>query len=325
MTQSLLQFMQASDGATLRSVYPLDETSGTTVTDVVGGYHGSLTGISFSTAFPTNPRRISGSYSFGGNDFIDLTPCIAGQSYSSWAINFWIRTNQASSTIFQIGPKSGSVMEIRLYDGFIDITGGYQILRSIQLCNNNQGHHVLVRVYGNLSILYVDGILQGSTTQKAARPLTGGLFAGGTISSANDVTNDFSGYLSYIGVYTDYSVNNRLDYYKAGWYDLDDPPALYKPDVLHPWLDAVYGGPSRVRGTVTRLGSPGPYKTRLFRRSDGLKVRELASASDGAYDFKGVANLDNGYFVVAHDNPSESPLNAAIADLVTSTVMLDES
>lgn len=77
-----------------------------------------------------------------------------------------------------------------------------------------------------------------------------------------------------------------------------------------------YGGSHRITGTVTELGVPGSYKVRLFSRTNGLLLRQTLSASDGAYTFNYIANIPNGYFVVAHDH-TEPLNNAAIADLIT--------
>lgn len=76
------------------------------------------------------------------------------------------------------------------------------------------------------------------------------------------------------------------------------------------------GGRQRVRGTITELGVPGPYRVRLFDRRTGRLLRETWSAADGAYQFAGIAYRPQGYVVVAHDRGAD-PLNAAIADLVT--------
>lgn len=80
--------------------------------------------------------------------------------------------------------------------------------------------------------------------------------------------------------------------------------------------DAMDGGYHRVRGTVTEIGVAGPYRVRLFDRLTARCIRETWSAADGSYSFPYIAYRDKGYVVVAHDH-GDSPLNAAIADLVT--------
>lgn len=76
------------------------------------------------------------------------------------------------------------------------------------------------------------------------------------------------------------------------------------------------GGWHRITGTVTELGAVGAYRVRLFDRKTALCIRETWSAADGVYAFEHLAYQANGYFAVAFDHGA-SPLNAAIADLIT--------
>lgn len=77
-----------------------------------------------------------------------------------------------------------------------------------------------------------------------------------------------------------------------------------------------YGGAYRIAGTVNELGVNGSYRVRLYKRQNGEVIAETWSASNGSYAFNYLANISNGYFVVAHDHTT--PLNnAAIADLIT--------
>lgn len=77
-----------------------------------------------------------------------------------------------------------------------------------------------------------------------------------------------------------------------------------------------FGGLHRITGTVTELGAAGAYRVRLFDRRTALCIRETWSATNGAYSFTNMAYQPNGYFAVAFDHGA-SPLNAAIADLIT--------
>lgn len=83
-----------------------------------------------------------------------------------------------------------------------------------------------------------------------------------------------------------------------------------------PSVDLEHGGNYQITGTVTELGLAGRYRVRLFDRRSARCIRETWSASDGTYSFPYIAYRANGYFVVAYDHGG-SPLNAAIADLVT--------
>ncbi len=92
------------------------------------------------------------------------------------------------------------------------------------------------------------------------------------------------------------------------------PIEPYKPTILTPYFD---GGRYRIIGTVTELGLAGRYRVRLFDRYTGRHIAQTWSdAASGAYTFSGIAYRANGYFVVAYDH-GDTPLNAAIADLVT--------
>lgn len=75
-------------------------------------------------------------------------------------------------------------------------------------------------------------------------------------------------------------------------------------------------GQHRITGTVTELGAPGVYRVRLFNRLTAKCLRETWSSADGSYVFNHLANQPNGYFAIAFDHGA-SPLNAAIADLIT--------
>jgi hypothetical protein len=80
--------------------------------------------------------------------------------------------------------------------------------------------------------------------------------------------------------------------------------------------DLYDSGAYRITGTVDELGVAGSYRVRLFDRYSGRLMRETWSDANGAYSFSSIAYRNQGYFVVAYDHGG-SPLNAAIADLVT--------
>lgn len=80
--------------------------------------------------------------------------------------------------------------------------------------------------------------------------------------------------------------------------------------------DLEDGGAYQITGTVTELGTSGPYRVSLFDRSSKRCIRETWSATDGSYLFPYIAYRVKGYFAVAYDHGA-SPLNAAIADFIT--------
>lgn len=86
------------------------------------------------------------------------------------------------------------------------------------------------------------------------------------------------------------------------------------------WVTAntVDGGAYRISGTASRQGQAGVYRVALFERSTLRLVRLTKSAANGSYLFDNLKVRPNGYFAVEFDDPlAESPLNAAIADLIT--------
>ena len=80
--------------------------------------------------------------------------------------------------------------------------------------------------------------------------------------------------------------------------------------------DMEDGGGYRIASTITKLGVLGAYRVRLFERLRGRLLRQTWSDSAGNYLFDYIPYRPLGYFVVAFDHGG-SPVNAAIADLVT--------
>jgi hypothetical protein len=76
----------------------------------------------------------------------------------------------------------------------------------------------------------------------------------------------------------------------------------------------------RITNVVSRLGIVGEYQVRLYNRASGELVSEMSSGADGSYAFNDLEYIENGYFVVAFDH-TESPVNAAISDLLTPVPM----
>lgn len=60
-------------------------------------------------------------------------------------------------------------------------------------------------------------------------------------------------------------------------------------------------GNGTISGTVTIENIPGSRKVRLFRKQDGMLIRETWSAANGAYIFERI-DPNWEYFVVAHDH-----------------------
>ena len=79
--------------------------------------------------------------------------------------------------------------------------------------------------------------------------------------------------------------------------------------------DSVHGGLGIISGTVKESGTPAlpvVRRVRLYRKLDGLLVRDTWSSADGTYQFRGVALQD--YYVVAFDHTGN--FNAVIKDSI---------
>lgn len=80
------------------------------------------------------------------------------------------------------------------------------------------------------------------------------------------------------------------------------------------WLwETQTTGSGTISGIVTIENIPGSRKVRLYRKHDGMLLREMWSAANGAYSF---SNLDPNweYFVVAHDHLRVH--NAVVSDMI---------
>jgi hypothetical protein len=82
-------------------------------------------------------------------------------------------------------------------------------------------------------------------------------------------------------------------------------------------LDQEYGGYYQIRGVIDRQGVYGPYRFTLLDSVSGLFVRRGHSDKNGEFLIRYIAYRFRGYTIYADDHHSGSPMNAAIADLVT--------
>jgi len=75
-------------------------------------------------------------------------------------------------------------------------------------------------------------------------------------------------------------------------------------------------GNYRITGTIDELGTPGPYRVRLYLRYNGQLIRARMSSPDGTWSFDWIPYREAGYFVTGHDH-SDPLRHAAIVDYIT--------
>ena len=78
--------------------------------------------------------------------------------------------------------------------------------------------------------------------------------------------------------------------------------------------ETVTTGSGTISGTVTIENIPGSRRVRLYRKHDGMLIRETWSAPNGAYSFPRI-DPNWEYFVVAHDHLRV--YNGVIQDMLT--------
>ncbi len=175
----------------------------------------------------------------------------------------------------------------------------------------NSWFHFAISKSGATTFIFIDGTQRASGTLSYITDLTNICYIG---KSSNVNNYYFTGYMDEIRItkgIARYSAN-----FTAPSAAFDDPTpgtgTLHSASLRQDLYD---GGLYRIRGIVTEMDVPGAYRVRLFDRQSGRCLRQLQSAADGTYAFNYLAYRPQGYFAVAYD-AGESPLNAAIADLI---------
>jgi hypothetical protein len=86
--------------------------------------------------------------------------------------------------------------------------------------------------------------------------------------------------------------------------------------------DRDHGGDGRIAGTVKEAGSPLDLpvhrRVRLYRKIDGLLIREQWSAADGTYAFNNIVRTQL-YYVLSFDHTGN--YNGVIRDSLTPEAM----
>lgn len=192
----------------------------------------------------------------------------------------------------------------------------------------NTWYHLALVRNGSTLTLYVNGVSVGSASVSGTIPAGGGHFS---IGSAGDYLGYGGTYgVQWMGFVDDFRYTIGAARYTGAF---TPPSAAFEPNDPMPPTTATYvgvlyrsygdslpqsplnatytgvyarwetqtTGSGTISGIVTIENIPGSRKVRLYRKQDGMLIRETWSAANGAYSF---TNIDPAweYFVVAHDH-----------------------
>lgn len=205
-----------------------------------------------------------------------------------------------------------SVHWYELGDPFIASASTYSfgVWRHVALCRNNTSVK-----------LWVAGAEAASGTISASQTLN--------LSRGNAMRIGHSAWDGSNGYYKGYVDALRITLGEALYTAAFTPPTelFSHPDpfyvrlVAPKRLNPYFGGGHRIAGTAAKLGAVGAYNVLLYDRRSGMLLARTVSASNGTFSFDGLEYRPNGYRLVAEDGATVSPLNAAVADLITPVVM----
>lgn len=201
--------------------------------------------------------------------------------------------------------------------------------------------HVAVSRNSNTFRLFVNGVLDATATYSGSmEDAVSNAAAVGNVTNITSTVEGFSGFIDEVritkgvGRYTTGFTPDTTEFESS--VVLEDPKILsvvakkfsvpgYNLEPQNPrrrlWAKGGYWrwetqttGSGTISGIVTIENIPGSRKVRLYRKHDGMLLRETWSAANGAYSF---SNLDPAweYFVVAHDHLRV--YNGVIQDMIT--------
>jgi len=176
----LLMSMAVNASADLVAHWRLDETSGTTAADSSGnGLNGTLGGDPQWVA-----GKIGGALEFDGDDYVDLgTPAVLDFGTEDFTITAWIKmTATTRGSIFAIGGDDGGGIRYTLAMGegndnklTLTMDNDSTKVQSMgdTVINDGVWHHVVGMIKGDVSLVYVDGVEDGSIDLPAGYDLSG--------------------------------------------------------------------------------------------------------------------------------------------------------
>lgn len=155
--------MALRDG--LVAYWPMDEDSGSVVSDVVGGRNGTATGTSIVDGKKGKGRLLNDSTT---GQYITVTGM---PTLNTWTVSVWIYHTLSFSTYEDVVSSyisGGEYYPLMLYNGR---PGSYNINNfSPEVLTNNQWHHIVTSFDGTAHKVYVNGDLK-ATKAVANRPI----------------------------------------------------------------------------------------------------------------------------------------------------------
>ncbi|MCH9694097.1 MAG: DNRLRE domain-containing protein [Gammaproteobacteria bacterium] len=206
----------AGIGSGLLAHWKLDETSGTTAIDSLGGYDGTLMNMDPSTDWVTG--QIDGGLSFdGGNDYIDVSS-MNPKSYDDFAISAWYKSESTTATedeyIFlhaegfvtngiTFGPTDDGGDVLRLT---IDVNGESDRHYGTSDIVDRQWHHLVATRSNGRVRIFVDGVEESDETDAHAGTIVAVDGAGPFIGDYPGNTEQVNGTLDDIRLF-DYGLS----------------------------------------------------------------------------------------------------------------------
>jgi len=166
--------------AELVAHWRLDETSGTIAADSSGnGLNGTLGGDPQWVA-----GKIGGALEFDGDDYVDLgAPAVFDFGTEDFTITAWIKmTATTRGSIFAIGGDDGGGIRYTLAmgegnDNKLTLTMDNDVSKNQSMgdtvINDGVWHHVVGMIKGDVSLVYVDGVEDGTIDLPAGYDLSG--------------------------------------------------------------------------------------------------------------------------------------------------------
>jgi hypothetical protein len=176
----LVMSIAGNASADLVAHWRLDETSGTTAADSSGnGLNGTVEGDPQWVA-----GVIGGALEFDGDDYVDLgAPAVLDFGTEDFTITAWIKmTATTRGSIFAIGGDDGGGIRYTLAMGegndnkltlTMDDDSSKNQSMGDTVINDGVWHHVVGMIKGDVALVYVDGVLDGTIDLPAGYDLSG--------------------------------------------------------------------------------------------------------------------------------------------------------